>query len=82
MHGTAEVGGPADGRPPARKAYPVKEVAQLLAGVSERYVWHLIASGELEAVKVGGRRVVRAEALDAYLERLTEDERRVRAAAT
>lgn len=79
MHGTANLDAPADGR--ARDVYPVPEVAERLAGVSERFVWSLIASGDLESIKVGHRRVVPAESLRAYIEKLRDDERQVRAAA-
>lgn len=67
---------------PQRDAYPVPEVAELLGGVSPRYVWTLIDTGELPSFKTGGRRLVAREDLDAYIARLRKDDQTARAAAT
>jgi excisionase family DNA binding protein len=66
---------------PQRDAYPVPEVAALLGGVTPRYVWKLIDSGELPSFKVGARRLVARTDLDAYIARLRADEQRAREAA-
>lgn len=82
MHGTEHSDGPADGGIPRRAAYPVPEVAVLLGGVTERYVWTLLSRNELTSVKIGGRRLVPAEDLEAFIARLREEERQARAAAS
>lgn len=53
----------------------------LLGGVTERYVWHLVAIGELESFTIGKRRMVRRTAIDEFIDRMVADERQVRAAA-
>jgi excisionase family DNA binding protein len=77
--GTARSTTPVSGGVPSRRAYDVPEVAVLLAGVSERYVWSLIARKELGSIKIGARRVVPAEDLEAFIERLRADEAQARA---
>lgn len=44
--------------------------ASSVSGLSRTKLYELMASGELESVKVGRRRLVPAEALAAYVERL------------
>lgn len=53
----------------SRLAYKPAEVAERL-GVSVRYVWTLIETGELNTVPLAGRKMVLAEDLDAFIERL------------
>lgn len=50
-----------------RRAYPLPEVAALLGGLSLRTVYNHLGTGELRAIKIGGRRVVLAEDLEAFL---------------
>lgn len=57
--------GPAWRRPEYR-LYSVAEAAEALA-VSERSAWRLVASGDLETVKLGARRLVPADFLDEYV---------------
>lgn len=52
----------------------------LLGGVSERYVWQLIAEGELISFTMGRRRMVARKDLDDYIDRMREQTARVRAA--
>jgi excisionase family DNA binding protein len=67
---------------PRRDAYQPAEVAELLGGVSERYVWKLISTGELRSFKSGARiRLVAKEDLKAYIDALREDELKAREAA-
>lgn len=82
MHRSAEHDAPADKSVPLRAAYDVPEVAQLLGGVGERYIWQLLATGELESFKIGRRRLVAKEQIDAFIARLSEDNQRAREAAT
>jgi excisionase family DNA binding protein len=49
-----------------RLSYSVAEAAQVL-GIGRTLVYALIARGELPSVKIGARRVVRHEALVAFL---------------
>lgn len=81
MNGTERGTAPTHGSIPQRRAYNVPEVAVLLGGVTERYVWTLLSTGELESVKIGARRLIPAEAIDAFIARLRADEKRVRAEA-
>jgi excisionase family DNA binding protein len=57
---------------PHRLAYPVNEAADLL-GVSRSQLYELFSTGEVASVKIGARRLVRHEALVAYLDRLEVD---------
>lgn len=52
----------------------------LLGGVGERYVWSLIATGELESFKSGRLRLVARKDLDSYIDKLRDEARRVREA--
>jgi excisionase family DNA binding protein len=56
-----------------RLAYPVTEAAELI-GVSRSQLYELFSTGEVTSVKIGARRLVRHEALVAYLDRLEEVE--------
>jgi len=51
---------------PARDLYPVNDAAYRL-GVTPRKVWHLIASGRLRSVKLDGRRLIPADALQEFI---------------
>lgn len=53
----------------------------LLGGVTERYVWTLISTGQLKSMTLGRRRVVAREDIDAFLLHLREQEQVARAAA-
>ena len=54
---------------PAKEFYSVAEVIARL-GVGRTLVYELIASGELRSTKLGARRLVPAEALDAFVAKL------------
>lgn len=54
-----------------RLAYTVQETAASL-GVSTDLVRDLIDRGELNAVRAGRRRLIRAESLELWMERNTE----------
>lgn len=49
-----------------RDLYPVPDAAHRL-GISEAYVWQLIADGRLGSVKLGQRRLVPRPALEAFI---------------
>ena len=80
MLGSADKNSGTLGSVPERAAHPVPEVAELLGGVGERYVWKLIASGELTSFKSGRLRMVARKDIEAYIDRLREDELKLRAA--
>lgn len=82
MQRSAELTAPIGESVPHREAYPIPEVAVLLGGASERWVWALVERGELPSFKAGGRRLVRRADLLAYIDRLSADEQRARAAVT
>ena len=56
---------------PERMAFSVETGAQIV-GVAPRTLWKAVASGELETVKIGRRRLVTREALRDYLARHVE----------
>ena len=58
---------------PARLAYSINEVCALL-GISRARLYQAMNAGELPTVHVGSRRLIRAAALDAYLDRLEAEQ--------
>lgn len=55
----------------ARLAYTIQETAASL-GVSTDLVYDLVSRGELNAVRAGRRKLIRAESLELWIERNTE----------
>ena len=49
----------------------VPEVA-LRLDITEREVWNQLADGSIPSVKLGRRRLVRSDALDAFIDSLTD----------
>lgn len=49
-------------------AYSILDAAQYL-GVSRSQVYRLLADGSLDSLKIGTRRLIRRDAMDALLER-------------
>ena len=60
-----------------RRAFKPGEVAIQL-GVSERYVWTLIESGDLLAIPLAGRKMVLAEDLESFINRLKKERDKAR----
>lgn len=56
--------------PRTRLLYPMSEAAAQLGGITERKLWKMIANGEIDSVKIGRRRMIAADALDAYVQKL------------
>jgi excisionase family DNA binding protein len=81
MLGSTDKNSAAHASIPQRDAYQVPEVAVLLGGVGERYVWKLIGTGELASFKTGRLRMVARKDLDAFIDKLREDELQAREAA-
>ncbi|MCW6005548.1 helix-turn-helix domain-containing protein [Micromonospora sp. CPCC 205371] len=77
--GRSEIAGGAD--VPQRLAHDVPETAVLLGGVTERYVWKLISSGELPSFLLGKRRMVYRQDIEELIRQLRADELTARAAA-
>ena len=50
----------------ARAAYSIREVAEQL-GVSEASIWRAIKRGELDGIRIGGRRVITARSIEKLL---------------
>lgn len=53
-----------------RLAYSMQEAAKQI-GISRQRLYELVDAGEIESVKLGGRRLIRETALIALLERHT-----------
>jgi Helix-turn-helix domain len=53
-------------QPPARALYPIKE-AEVLLAISHAQVYRLIASGKLDARKIGARSYITAESIALFL---------------
>ena len=56
---------------PDRLAYGLGDVAEMLS-LSIRSIYHLIDAGGLKAVKIGGRRLILREDLDAFMKAARE----------
>lgn len=54
------------GIPPSKIAYTIKEATAAI-GLSRSTIYKLMASGELETIRIGQRRLIRAEALSRLL---------------
>ena len=54
------------GIPPSKIAYTIKEAAAAI-GLSRSTIYKLMASGELQTIRIGQRRLIRAEALNRLL---------------
>jgi excisionase family DNA binding protein len=57
---------------PRRLLYSVEEAADLL-GIGRTFMFHLLATGEIDSFKIGKRRKVPRDALDGYIERLRSE---------
>jgi excisionase family DNA binding protein len=49
--------------------YSVEEAAGLL-GIGRTFMFHLLATGEIDSLKIGRRRKIPLDAIDGYIERL------------
>ncbi len=64
-------------RPASEQAplvYSVEEAADLL-GIGRTFMFRLVATGEVESFKIGKKRKIPRDALDAYIERQLRAER-------
>jgi excisionase family DNA binding protein len=67
-----ESGGNGHLPPPAKRAFRIPEVAELLS-LSVREVERLVADGEIYSIRVGRVRLVPSSAIDQFLERRSTD---------
>lgn len=67
-------------RTSARLLYSVEEAADLL-GIGRTFMFHLVATGEIDSFKIGKRRKIPRGALDSYIERLRTEQQLATAAA-
>jgi excisionase family DNA binding protein len=67
--GVAE--GPA-GRP-VKQLYSTEEAAEFL-GIGRTFLFRLLATDQIESFKIGRKRKITREALDAYVQRLLHDQ--------
>lgn len=58
---------------------PVEEAAAILS-LGRSKVFELLAAGEIESLKIGRRRLIPRQALDAFVTRECQDQREVQAA--
>lgn len=77
MHGSGEKDSVTHGST-QRDAYDVPEVAARL-GVGEAYVWTLISRNDLHSFKLGRLRKVAAVDLEAFINKLRDEEQQLRA---
>ncbi len=56
-----------------RLVYSVEEAADLL-GIGRTFMFHLVATGEIDSFKIGKRRKIPRDALDGYIERLRSEQ--------
>jgi excisionase family DNA binding protein len=54
---------------PSQLLYSVEEAAGLL-GIGRTFMFHLLATGEVDSLKIGRRRRIPHDAIDGYIERL------------
>jgi len=64
----------AQGTPSDRRlVYSVEEAAELL-GMGRTFIFQLVASGEIDSIKIGNRRRIPRDAIERYLERLRAEQ--------
>jgi excisionase family DNA binding protein len=59
--------------PNRRLLYSIEEAAQLL-GIGRTFMFELVATGQIASLKIGRRRKIPSSVLDAYVERLAEEQ--------
>jgi excisionase family DNA binding protein len=56
-----------------RLLYSVEEAADLL-GIGRTFMYHLVATGEVDSLKIGKRRKIPRDSLNSYVERLRSEQ--------
>ncbi len=59
--------------PKRRLLYSVEEAAQLL-GIGRTFMFELVATGQIDSLKIGRRRKISTAALDDYVQRLAAEQ--------
>lgn len=57
----------------SRLLYSVEEAADLL-GIGRTFMYHLVATGEVDSLKLGKRRKIPRDSLNSYVERLRSEQ--------
>lgn len=57
----------------SRLLYSVEEAADLL-GIGRTFMFHLVATGEVDSLKIGKRRKIPRDSLNSYIERLRSEQ--------
>lgn len=57
----------------SRLVYSIDEAAELL-GIGRTFMFHLVATGEIESFKLGKRRKIPREEIDRYIKRLRAEQ--------
>jgi excisionase family DNA binding protein len=58
---------------PDRLLYSVEEAADLL-GIGRTFMYHLVATGEVDSLKVGTRRKIPRDSIHGYIDRLRSEQ--------
>lgn len=58
---------------PAQILYSVEEAASML-GIGRTFMFRLVALGAIESFKIGKRRVIRGDAISAFVDRLLAEQ--------
>jgi excisionase family DNA binding protein len=58
---------------PDRLLYSVEEAADLL-GIGRTFMYHLVATGEVDSLKVGSRRKIPRDSIHGYIARLRSEQ--------
>jgi excisionase family DNA binding protein len=66
-------GNAAQAASPEPLVYSVEQAADLL-GVGRTFMFHLLATGEIESFKIGKRRKIARDALHSYINRLRQEQ--------
>jgi excisionase family DNA binding protein len=58
---------------PVKRLYSAEEAAEFL-GIGRTFMFRLLATGQVESFKIGKKRKITREALDAYVQRLIREQ--------
>jgi excisionase family DNA binding protein len=61
------------GAAPPRSLYTAEEAARYL-GIGRTFMFRLLATGQIDSLKIGSRRKITRDALDAYVSRLLAEQ--------
>jgi excisionase family DNA binding protein len=58
---------------PVKQLYSAEEAAEFL-GIGRTFLFRLLATGQIESFKIGRKRKITRDALDAYVQRLLREQ--------